>query len=1151
MYNLNSLKIDSYQGEILEKIYPGFAIRRLLKNIRNIINGLSYSPLWKFNNSEIFNWSDQRFNSENLCSLLYFSKRLLPQTNLLINEIYSKTPKELGVNDLAKIIITARKELYPQIQQFNKTLETKTIHSVTSYAEWQKKNAANIEGKLINKFITDIQLSPPPGIKAILLQGSMSDGNVVKGFSDFDVIYIIELVEDELKMIELLEWIYNSNNYLLSYNPFMHHGPMIVLEEDTLVCSEAVLPSILIEKGVWLHGGLDHISYLDDDYESIIAFEVFTDFFERKFQEPSDFKNVFDVLWWSSSVLFLPLLNIQLNNRKSFWKREVLEKKLEIPKTYWNLIDDVSYIRIKLSEYLINKIDLPLEIDYKHVNPGAVLYNHRIKFQISETDIKNLGITKELITVGKQFFEYCKNKASELNEKNFNDKGYNYNQVKQHWIKDVCEFPTVYPVSIYDEIRNEFLETCKKNPDVIAVYEFGNIGCPGLSDLDFLVVLNDDVFGSPDDLSISKMNYLYAEIMNHDAIFISKSEVNTFGAVSPIFHYNQIYGDPLDIALTESFDDDIQKICYTIQNIVKYPFDLISLSKQKEIRLKTLLAFLNSFNHVKKTLLKSTKEIPHSIDKCIEMNRSLRNDFSDKRISIEQISNAFDLMIEASIDMVHTYQLIWENKISFLRKISQDYDENNFKERVYLSLKHNFLPPPELPLSLKILLNILMKKESDDIFKLKKNQLNHIQNYFEKFVKIRDNFAKNELGRGRPIHGYVVGKELKDFYLQNLSKSLKEIYKPAESELSVPILFLINEKPQQTFNNFFIIKQLKPKKLYVAANGLDINSKNNIENSILARQVILGIDWHCELNTLLNDEKLLQNSFMKNSLNWFFKTEENGIIIEDDHCFSKSSVINMNKVLAKYYDDENIMFISLDDSSSNSSANYNMSEYCFNINNNIWGTWKRAWRFYEDSIKSYPSFLLNSNFNELSGKYNSLAVLKKNFDAVYFQDEDLWYVKWFFACIIKDGNYLEIDSDIINPKINLKNLTNDELIIKAKSDFNNVDYLNHHSQKVNKNISVDDEKINPFIEEQFTSLLQKAESAITENEFDYARELLSIILLYDEFNTYALNDLAVLEIMEDKFDSANRLLNTILKIDKNNSVAKENHKILQGLLTDN
>lgn len=61
-------------------------------------------------------------------------------------------------------------------------------------------------------------------------------------------------------------------------------------------------------------------------------------------------------------------------------------------------------------------------------------------------------------------------------------------------------FPRRIPPHAYEEVRSFFVNTLKQFDDVIALYEFGQVKNPGISDLDFAVVYRD----APSDAMIGK-----------------------------------------------------------------------------------------------------------------------------------------------------------------------------------------------------------------------------------------------------------------------------------------------------------------------------------------------------------------------------------------------------------------------------------------------------------------------------------------------------------------------------------------------------------------------------------------------------------------------------------------------------------------------
>lgn len=55
----------------------------------------------------------------------------------------------------------------------------------------------------------------------------------------------------------------------------------------------------------------------------------------------------------------------------------------------------------------------------------------------------------------------------------------------------LINIPKRYSLSDYDKAVESFIEHYRKHQDVIAIYRFGNVSAPGISDLDFIVVLRD------------------------------------------------------------------------------------------------------------------------------------------------------------------------------------------------------------------------------------------------------------------------------------------------------------------------------------------------------------------------------------------------------------------------------------------------------------------------------------------------------------------------------------------------------------------------------------------------------------------------------------------------------------------------------------
>lgn len=747
----------SYQRAIFNKVYPHFDVKELLKEVRSIIHQLCYSSVWNSLPESISEWRDQKIPLQRFEWLYNNSLILAPETHHSLKEIFQENKLTLSLTETADIIISAANEIRKVATECSKSIEISRIESNKSFENWYSELNSRQEKWLLDEYINDIKANAPQGLDAVLLHGSLSDGRTVTGYSDFDVNYVISIPDNPEKLIELMEWILQSNRYLLSYNPFMHHGPILVLKEELLVCSESVFPSTLIHNGIWLHNKIEYIHYVEKDFENLYAFHSFYDFFNNNFNNVDEFKNIFDVIWWTSSVFMLPLFYNQMITGKSSWKRVVLDTRANIPEQYWKFFDELTEVRNQTGNYLREKIELPLPLIDKNLNPGTILKENKQNFALKSEEILSLGITNDLLSLAKQYFDFCSMESFRMNELNFNESGFSYKDVSKHWMQELCEIPEKADLSDYIEVREEFIRRCSANSNVISVFEFGNIGCPGLSDLDFLVILSDDCKNVPQELTITNMSPKHAEIMNHDPLFVEESSVDFLGAVFPLFNAQLIYGRPLKLKMSAEFNDTVLLSLFTFMNVLKYPKDIIYLCGQERIRWKTLLAYLNSFNHIVKAFEYLKIIVPQSIQNCVTLNREIRNKFNSSIVELKDLNDAVDLMIEASADTILEFEKLWAGYLPETKEMYQLTDRNEFVKNIQRSFSSKGKEKFELPDIINIVMLHLQK--TDDCIKINSELFKRFTALFDEYLTIKNKFINSELQRGRAPNYYITGQK--------------------------------------------------------------------------------------------------------------------------------------------------------------------------------------------------------------------------------------------------------------------------------------------------------------------------------------------------------------------------------------------------------
>ena len=101
-------------------------------------------------------------------------------------------------------------------------------------------------------------------------------------------------------------------------------------------------------------------------------------------------------------------------------------------------------------------------------------------------------------------------------------------------------------------------------------------------------------------------------------------------------------------------------------------------------------------------------------------------------------------------------------------------------------------------------------------------------------------------------------------------------------ELKTAVLFLVFNRPNTTRQVFEAIRQAKPPRLYVAADGPREGKLGEVECVEEVRTIVTAVDWPCEVKTLFRDKNLGCKEGVSSAITWFFEQEEQGIIIEDD-----------------------------------------------------------------------------------------------------------------------------------------------------------------------------------------------------------------------------------------------------------------------------
>jgi len=221
--------------------------------------------------------------------------------------------------------------------------------------------------------------------------------------------------------------------------------------------------------------------------------------------------------------------------------------------------------------------------------------------------------------------------------------------------------------------------------------------------------------------------------------------------------------------------------------------------------------------------------------------------------------------------------------------------------------------------------------------------------------------------------------------------------------LSTPVVFLIFNRPETTNRVFEKIRESRPPKLLIVADGPRQDKPDDVEKCRAARSVIRRVDWECEVSTCISDVNLGCMSRVSTGLAWAFNQVEEAIILEDD-CLPHPRFFRFcEEMLHLYRNDERVMMIT--------GTNYLLDtldteeSYCFSRYFAVWGwaSWRRAWRNYDCDMTGWKEMKRHGQVRSFYSQEYMCKHVAGMFDGAYEHRINSWAIRWFYACLFNNG----------------------------------------------------------------------------------------------------------------------------------------------------
>ena len=214
--------------------------------------------------------------------------------------------------------------------------------------------------------------------------------------------------------------------------------------------------------------------------------------------------------------------------------------------------------------------------------------------------------------------------------------------------------------------------------------------------------------------------------------------------------------------------------------------------------------------------------------------------------------------------------------------------------------------------------------------------------------------------------------------------------------LKTPVLFLTFNRPDTTKQVFEAIRQAKPPRLYIAADGPRDDKTGEQEKCKEVRRIATQVDWNCEVKTLFRNKNWGCKYAVSGAIDWFFENEEEGIILEDDCLPSQSFFWFCEELLERYKDDKKIMQVNGSCFLKNLNIKYS---YFFSKYNHIWGwaSWRRSWKHFNLNYRNWKKKFLNMKESGLFNSENEEKYWQGVFENYFSGLINSWDYPWTFS----------------------------------------------------------------------------------------------------------------------------------------------------------
>jgi SAM-dependent methyltransferase len=467
-----------------------------------------------------------------------------------------------------------------------------------------------------------------------VVHGSVGTLDDTPGFSDLDLAFIIRssVLKNEGSLLRLRELAARILSFTYAFDPFMHHGPYWLTEIDLAWYPEAAFPSVLFGYAVDLLDGCEeleiHVRPSEDVTDQLLS--RFERFFAGWPSNPFVLKDSYDVEWVLGSTMFLPALYLQRRTGRFRYKRDTFPlAEKDFSRDQWEAVRVATELRAALgsrpkpSRWLVRvagRLGVPGVLQRRaRRNQKSIVRAQQA------ADVLGAGYPQRVVHLIKAMKSKLTT-ASGARVARTDDTSPDTNCFDSIPQGPLTNLPAYVPRERYDAAIDLVVSHWSSLPRCpAAIYQIGDIGAPGLSDLDFVVIFSGSKAIDWEQYQGRVFPEWVQQLMTHPPYCCTEAAWSGLPAWFPVFHMRHLWGKKL---AEPYISGELMPGCalgmLVDYLLAKIPRGVIWYARRRPLAVHTLVAMLHSLKHTFKLAEHAGVTVPESAAQVISRTDTLR-----------------------------------------------------------------------------------------------------------------------------------------------------------------------------------------------------------------------------------------------------------------------------------------------------------------------------------------------------------------------------------------------------------------------------------------------------------------------------------------------------------------------------------------------